>query len=43
MISNKTDIQIFIEHHRSDNQCYPRVEFSPYVPEDPKALKPAQV
>lgn len=33
MISNKTDIQIFIEHHRGHNQVYQKEQFQPYVDE----------
>lgn len=30
MVSNETDIKIFIEHHRSDNPMYKKEKFQGY-------------
>jgi hypothetical protein len=40
MISNETDIRIFIEHHRSNNQYYQKIKFEPYIEEEVSKLKP---
>ena len=40
MISNETDIRIFIEHHRSNNQLYSKVKFEPYTEEEVTKLRP---
>ena len=40
MISNETDIRIFIEHHRSNNQLYSKVKFEPYTEEEVSKLRP---
>jgi hypothetical protein len=33
MISHKTDIQIFIEHHRCNNPIYQKEQSQPYTEE----------